>query len=76
MYLLTALTAYDKSGREQTIAYMRDPTVLEYETCDMYSISSFDCGDKADESLKWAAKGVLTGLALYILQRTFSMYPF
>ena len=36
---------------------MRDPTALEYGTCDMYSISSSDCGDKADESLKWAAKG-------------------
>ena len=35
MYLLTALTAYDKFGRKQTIAYMRDPTTLEYGTRDI-----------------------------------------
>ncbi|KAG8499069.1 hypothetical protein CXB51_005479 [Gossypium anomalum] len=78
IYLLTALTAYDKSGRKQTIAYMRDITALKYRTCDMYSISSSDFRDKTNESLKWAAKGVRIGLALCILnlQRTFSMYLF
>ena len=35
MYLLTALTAYDKFGSKQTIAYMRDLTTLEYGTRDI-----------------------------------------
>ena len=40
MYRLTKLIAYDKSGREQTMAYIKEPTTLEYGTRDMYSISS------------------------------------
>ena len=32
MYLLTA---YDKSGHEQVIAYMKDPTALKYGTRDI-----------------------------------------
>ena len=35
MYLLIALTTYDKFGHEQTIAYMRDPIALEYGTRDI-----------------------------------------
>lgn len=35
LYLLTALTAYDKSKREQIIAYMRYHFTLEYRTHDI-----------------------------------------
>jgi hypothetical protein len=35
MYLLTKLIAYDKSGREQNMAYIKEPTALEYGTFDM-----------------------------------------
>jgi hypothetical protein len=33
------LIAYDKSGREQTMAYIKEPTTLEYGTRDVYSKS-------------------------------------
>ena len=52
MYLLTTLIAYNKSGREQTIKYMRDPTALDYGTGDKWSMSSSNFKDKVDESLK------------------------
>jgi hypothetical protein len=39
MYRLTKLIAYDKSGQEQTMPYIKEPTTLEYGTLDMYSIS-------------------------------------
>jgi hypothetical protein len=29
IYLLTRLVAYDKSGQEQTMAYIKNPTTLE-----------------------------------------------
>ncbi|TYG40656.1 hypothetical protein ES288_D12G110400v1 [Gossypium darwinii] len=32
---------------------MRDPIALGYGTCDMYSISSSNCGDKADEKVSF-----------------------
>ncbi|CAN1729048.1 hypothetical protein LINPERHAP1_LOCUS469 [Linum perenne] len=58
------------------MAYIREPTALEYGTLDMYAISSSDCGQPSDDSLKCAAKGVLTGFASCMLKRrrTFSIY--
>jgi hypothetical protein len=40
MYQLIKLIAYDKLGQEQTMAYIKEPTTLDYGTLDMYSISS------------------------------------
>jgi hypothetical protein len=40
MYQQTKLIAYDKSGREKTMAYIKEPRTLEYGTLEMYSISS------------------------------------
>jgi hypothetical protein len=37
------------------MAYIREPTALEYGTLDMYSISSFDTRHKAGDNLKCAA---------------------
>lgn len=76
MYLLVMLTACEISGRVQTIIYMMLPTTLVYGTHGMCSISSVDCGDEKIESLKWDAKGVLTGFAVFIPNclSTFSMY--
>jgi len=50
------------------MAYIREPTALEYGTLDMYSTSLSDCGHKAADNLKCASKGVLTGLASCILK--------
>jgi len=44
------IAAKDKSGREQTMAYIREPTALEYGTLDIYSISSSDTGHKAEDN--------------------------
>jgi hypothetical protein len=33
------------------MAYIREPTALEYGTLDMYSISSSDCGRKDEDNL-------------------------
>jgi hypothetical protein len=57
------------------MAYIRELTALEYGTLDMYSISSSDFGHKAEDNLKCAANGVLTGFVLCILKRrrTFSI---
>jgi hypothetical protein len=64
---LITLNACDKSGREQTIAYIRESTALEYGTLDTYSISSCDSRHKAKDNLKCAVKRMLTNFALYIL---------
>ena len=57
------------------MAYIREPTALEYGTLDIYSISSSDSGHNAEDNLKCVANGVLTGFALCILKRwrTFSI---
>ena len=51
------------------MAYIREPTVLEYGTLDMYSTSSSNTGHKAEDYLKFAVNGVLTGFASCILKR-------
>ena len=63
MYLLIKLLAYDRSGREQTIAYIKEPTTLDYGTFDMYLTSSSELGHCKDDNLKCRAVGVLTDLA-------------
>jgi hypothetical protein len=64
---LTTLNACDESGREQTIAYIREPTAQEYGTLDTYSISSCDSRHKAKDYLKYVVNGMLSNFALYIL---------
>lgn len=78
MYLLIVLPVYDYPGRDYTTIYMSDPIALEFETRDISSISSSDCGYKIDESLKHAANGVLISLTFYILNiyKTFSIFHF
>jgi hypothetical protein len=42
MYLLTKLTTYDKSGCEQIIAYIKEPTTLEYGIFENYKFEEFN----------------------------------
>jgi hypothetical protein len=51
------------------MAYIRKPTVLEYGTLNMYSISSSDSGHKAVDNLKCASNGVFTDFTLCILKQ-------
>jgi hypothetical protein len=57
------------------MAYIREPTALEYGTLDMYPILLSDSGHKSKDNLKCATNGVLTSFALCILKRriTFSI---
>jgi hypothetical protein len=68
MYLLTKLIAYDKLGRELTIAYIKEPTALEYRTHDMYSISSLQIGHWVEGNMKCGAICVVTFFASIILK--------
>jgi hypothetical protein len=50
------------------MAYISEPTTLEYGTLDMYLISSSEAGHKSKDNLKCGANGVLTGFASCILK--------
>lgn len=45
MYVLTMLTVYEMSGFVHAITYIKLPTILEYETQDIYSHSLSVYGD-------------------------------
>jgi hypothetical protein len=45
MYLLIKLTTYDKSGCEQIIAYIKEPTTLEYRIFENYKFEEFNRKD-------------------------------
>jgi hypothetical protein len=69
MYRLAKLIAYDKSGREKTMTYIKEPTALKYGTRDMYLISPSVLGHCNADNLKYGAIGVLTDFASCTLKR-------
>jgi hypothetical protein len=45
------------------MAYIKEPTALEYGTRDMYSISSLEIGHWVEDNMKCGAIGVVTFFA-------------
>jgi len=79
MYLLTILTAYEKSSLVHTIAYIKLLLALAYSTWDIYSYSSAIAGDIIALSMKWGANSVLTNFVSPLILNfysTFCKYPF
>ncbi|KAK4566651.1 hypothetical protein RGQ29_002779 [Quercus rubra] len=76
MNQLTTPTACAMSGLVHTIAYIKLPIAEAYGTLLIWSLSSSVFGDCSLLSLKLLSKGVLTGLASFMLNllRTFFTY--
>ena len=79
MYLLIIKTTCDKSGLVHTIAYIKLPTALVYDTRVMYSQFSTVAGDIVAFNLKWGSNDVLTDFVsplMLNLWSTFFKYSF